>query len=76
MLGLEFGKTATNLGATVTPTDKEYSMLVARTDGTVTYTEEYENETTTFTGEEMVAGQVLYGKFTAITTTGHIVAYR
>ena len=37
MVGLEFGKVATNLDGTVTPADKEFAMIVARTDGTVTY---------------------------------------
>lgn len=76
MKGLDFGQVATNLTDTVTATDKEFTMIVARTDGTVSYTEEYESGLVAFTDEEIIAGQVMYGKFSLITATGHIVAYR
>ena len=76
MIGLEFGKVATNLTSVATAEDKIYAMIVARTDGTVTYTETYESGDVTFTDEEITAGMVMYGKFKDITATEHIVAYR
>ena len=74
---LQFGANNTELSVTPTTTGKYFNVIVARTDGTVTYTEIYESGDKTFTDEAIAAGQAFYGTFhTVSSASGHIVAGR
>jgi len=77
--GLAFGANNKKLTGVATLAGENYVTITARTDGTVTYTETYNDDNTTeiFTAETISAGQTMYGLFSIISApTGHIVVGR